>query len=448
MSISLRSKPATTREISATFRLALPIVLSQLAMIGESVVGMMMAGHLGARVLGAVGLGVNVWMVGLMVVIGVMMAIPPSVAQLDGAGRRAEVGGLARQAMYLGLAIGILVQLLFYFGAPSLLPVMGMDAELVAGATAFLHAVSFMAPALGLYMVCRGLSEGLSLPRLPLLLNLLGLLILAPIGYLFLYVLHLGAFGSGLATAVVTWLQLGTFAFMLWRSPAYRGLRWGAGRAGPDFAVIGGLLKLGLPMAFSVVMEVGMFSGAALVIGRFGETAIASHQIALNVASVTFMVPMGIAMAITVRVGNAVGRADRAGMRRAGLVGMGMALISQTAGCVLMLTLPNRIAGLYTNDAAVLSGAAGLLFLAALFQLSDGLQVACNGALRGMKDARVPMAITLLAYWGIGMPVGWFMAFPMGLRTPGMWIGLVAGLTAAAALLFARFLARSRRMPA
>ncbi len=412
-------------------------------MIATNVVDMVMAGHLGPQVLGAVGLGVNVWMVGLVSLVGLMMAIPPSVAQLDGAGRRTEVGALVRQALWLALAVGIAVQVVFYFGGPVLLRGMGVDRELLVGATEFLHAASFMAPALGVYLVCRGVSEGLSLPRLPLLLNLLGLALLAPIGYFLMYRLHLGAFGSGLATAITMWLQLAAFAVMLWRSPDYRGLGWGEGRRGPDFAVIGGLLKLGLPMAFSVVMEVGMFSGAALAIGRFGETAISSHQIALNVASVTFMVPMGIAMAITVRVGNAVGRRDRHGVRRAGFVGMAMALASQAVGGVLMLTMPRGIAGLYTSDAAVLSGAASLLFLAALFQLSDGLQVACNGALRGMKDARMPMAITLFAYWCIGMPLGWVLAFPMGLETPGMWIGLIAGLTAAAVLLFLRFLHRS-----
>ncbi len=437
-------RSAFALELRATFSLALPMVASQLAMISASVVDMVMAGHLGAGVLGAVAVGMNIWMIGLIATLGLMLAIPPSIAQLDGSGRRHEVGALIRQALYLGGGFGVLVGIVVYAAGPLLLAAMAVPPELVAGGTDFLHAVSFMAPALGAYLAFRGLAEGLSQPRLPLLMNLLGLPMLAAVGYVLMYPLRLGAFGSGLAASVVMWLQLGVFLLVLRRSPAFHGLGWSAGRRGPDPRVLGDLLRLGLPMAFSSIMEVGMFSGAALAVGRFGETAVASHQIALNVASVSFMVPMGIAMAITVRVGNAVGRGDPVGARRAGLLGMGLAVTSQAIACLLMLGFPNAIAGLYTDDVAVVSMTAGLLFLAALFQLSDGMQVACNGALRGLKDARVPMVITLFAYWGVGLPLGWFMAFPVGLQTPGMWVGLIAGLTAAALLLFGRFLLRTR----
>ncbi|MDE2574949.1 MAG: MATE family efflux transporter [Rhodospirillales bacterium] len=414
-------------------------MLSQLAIIGQSVVLMVLAGHRGAAVLGAVAIGTNVWNLAIMAMVGTMMALSPSVSQLDGAGRRGETGALFRQALWLGLALGMVLGAAMFAGGPALAAAMGVDAALLPGVRAFLHAMSFGAPAVSLFLACRGLSEGLSHPRPATLICTLGLVLLGPIGYALMFHLGLGALGAGLTEAAVVWLQLAVFALYLRGSRLYQGIGWGAGRRGPDLAAIGGLFRLGAPMAGSVLMEVGMFSATALLVGRFGAAAIASHQIALSVASVSFMVPLGLAMAITVRVGHAVGRGDAIGVRRAAYGGMALALTSQAIACAAMLTLPGRIASLYTDDPTVLRAAVGLLFLAALFQLSDGVQVACNGALRGLKDARAPMLITMLAYWGVGMPVGWALAFPAGGRTPGMWVGLIAGLSVAAILLLARF---------
>jgi multidrug resistance protein, MATE family len=244
------------------------------------------------------------------------------------------------------------------------------------------------------------------------------------------------------------WLLFLGFALLIAWGPRYRGLGWHRRGLWPDFGVIGGLLRIGLPMAISVLMEAALFSMAGLAIGRFGDAAVAGHQVALSVASVTFMMPMGLAMAITVRVGNAVGRGDAAAVRRAGLVGIGLTLATQALSCTLMLALPGPIASIYSSDPVVLAGAVVLLQYAAAFQFSDGIQVASNGALRGLKDARVPMLITGFSYWGVGMPVGWFLAFPQHWQAPGMWIGLIAGLSFAAVLLFGRFYILSRRQVA
>ncbi|MCW3473780.1 MATE family efflux transporter [Limobrevibacterium gyesilva] len=438
------TRDGVAAEVRATLRLAAPLIASQLAAVGQNVVDIMLAGHLGAHVLGAVAVGTNVWSLALMTTVGMMMALSPSVAQLDGARRRDEIGPLFRQALWLALGAGLLFMAAVYLAGPKLVAAMGIAPALIPDVTAFLHAVSFAAPAVSLYMALRGLSEGLSLPRPSMLFSLLGLILLAPIGYVLMYQVGLGAFGSGIAMSVVCWLQLLGFAAYVRRHPRYRRLGWERGRRGPDPAAIAGLLRLGGPMAVSVLMEVGLFSGAALFVARFGETAVASHQVALSVASVTFMVPLGIALATTVRVGNAAGRGDRAGVRRAGFIGIGLAVACQAVAALVMLVLPLTIAGLYTGDPAVLQTAAGLLFLAALFQLSDGIQVASAGALRGLKDARLPMLITIFSYWAVGMPTGWFLAFAQDWRTPGMWVGLIAGLTCAAGLLLARFHMLSR----
>lgn len=442
--------PTIAGELRATLRLAGPLIAGQLFAIGMNVVDAMLAGHLGAHVLGAVAVGSSVWTFPLMSIIGVMMAMPPSVAQLDGAGRREQVAPLFRQAIWLGLTLGLLLMAALRFLGPALISAIGVAAELQPDVDAFLRAIAFGAPALGLYMACRGVSEGLSVTRPTMYFGLGGLILLAPLGYVLMYgafgLKGMGAHGSGLATALVCWAQAIGFLLLIRYGGTYRALFRGSAPQSwrPDMRVIGGLMRIGVPMAVTVLMEAGLFGATGLVIGKLGEAAAASHQIALNVAVVAFMMPLGLGMAITVRVGNAVGRGDRAGVRRAGLSGISLVLVTQCVSGSVMFFLPGSLVALYTTDPAVFAGAAALLQLAALFQLSDGIQVASNGALRGLKDTRVPMLITAFAYWGVGMPVGWFLTFNRELGARGMWMGLIAGLSVAAMLLLSRFLGLSR----
>jgi MATE family multidrug resistance protein len=429
-------------EAVATLCLALPLVAGQLAQMAGGVVEVMLAGHLNAEVLGAVAVGNSVWMLPLMTLVGVMMAVSPSVAQLDGARRRGETPALFVQAAWIAVVLGTALGAAVFCAGPALADLAGIDPALHAGVRGFLRAVGPGAPAVGLFLACRGLCDGLSRTRVSMGFALLGLAVLAPLGWVLMYgrlgFPPLGAAGAGVATAAMCWVQ--SLALLAWLrlSPATAGLGWVGLRLRPDPAVLGALLRLGVPMAVSVLLEVGMFSTAALLIARFGPAAVAGHQIAMNVASLCFMVPLGLGMAITVRVGNAVGRADPAGVRRAVTAGLALVLVTQAVSCGLLLGLPRAIAGLYTTDPAVLGAAAGLLLLAAIFQFSDGIQVAAAGALRGLKDTRVPMLITAISYWGVGMPAGLYFAFGAGLRTPGLWIGLIAGLTVAAGLLSAR----------
>lgn len=436
-------------ELRATAALALPIVIGQLCFMGQSMVDVLLAGHLGAHVLGAVSIGSGVWALALMTALGVSYALPPAVSQLDGAGRREATGAVFRQALWLGLAVGLVLMAAVRWIGPEVVRLSGVAASLQPDAAAFLRGISFGAPALSLYLTCRGLSEGLSRPRPSMAFGLLGLLLLAPIGYALMYgrlgLPMLGARGSGIATALVTWLQLGAFAAFLGWSRHYRGIGWGLGRRGPDLRAIGRLLRVGVPMTVSQLLESSLFTTAALVIGGFGETAAAGHQIAISVSGVSFMVPLGVALATTVRVGNAAGRGERAAVRRAGFCGMALAVALQAASSALLLGAPAAVAGLYTGDAAVVARAAALLPLAGVFQFSDALQVTAMGALRGLKDVRVPVLITAFAYWAVGMPTGLWLAYRAGMRAPGMWMGMIAALTVVAGLLCWRFARITRR---
>ena len=200
----------------------------------------------------------------------------------------------------------------------------------------------------------------------------------------------------------------------------------------PDIRQLAGIFKLGLPIGFSIFIESSMFMVATLLMGTLGTVAIAGHQIAINFTALTFMVPLGLSMAITVRVGNAVGRGDLAEARFRGLTGLRLTLITQLISAGIMVIFPAAIAAIYTTDQQVAAIAISLLFYAAIFQLSDGFQVAAAGALRGIKDTRVPLVFMILAYWIVGIPLSYQLGIRMGHQGAGIWIGLIVGLSVAA----------------
>ena len=429
-------------EVRATVRLALPLIAAQLAAVGSNVIDAVLAGHVSAHVLGAVAVGASIWSLAIVSGIGMMMAVPPSVAQLDGAGRRHEVGAVFHQALWLALGMGVLLWFAVRHAEP-LIELIGVTPSLRHDVQRFLLAISWGAPALTIYFALRGLSEGLSLTRPSMYFSLGGLVLLVPLGYVLMFgklgIPPQGAHGCGVATAIVLWLEMLAFAVYVMLRRNYHGLGLFDHFERPDLRRIVHLVHIGLPMAVTLLAEAGLFVATALIIATLGEDVIASHQVAINIASLFFMIPLGLAMAITVRVGNAVGRGDERGVRYAGFCGIGLTLATQVLSAGLMLGLPHFIATLYTHEPKVIALAAQLIVLAGLFQFSDGIQVAANGALRGLKDTRVPMAITLFAYWIVGMPVGWWLAFHHGLGARGMWMGLIAGLSVAAVMLFVRF---------
>lgn len=446
---SMNSPFGTLAEARATLRLALPLIVGQLSAVGMSLVDAVLAGHYSAHTLAAVAIGASLWSLSVSVAVGLMLALPASIAQLDGAGQRNQVAPLFQQALWMALGAGALLFLGLRFGAPHLIRIIGVAPVLYPDVDAFLHAIAWGSPALALYFAFRGLPEGLSITWPTMVTGLAGLAFLAPLGWVLMYgklgLPALGARGSGIATAVVMWLEAACMAGYIAFNRGLRDLGWPRRWPRPERATIARLLRLGTPMGVSVLMESGLFVAAALAIGTLGEDAVASHQIALNVAAVAFMVPLGMAMAITIRLGRAAGRRDHAGVRHAFAAGVLLILATQTISSSLMLCLPEHIARLYSDDVDIVMLAGRLVILAGIFQLADGLQVAASGALRGLKDTRVPMFLTAFAYWLVGMPLGWWMTFHQGFGARGMWMGLIAGLSAAAVLLMLRFAWMLRR---
>ncbi|MFA5683450.1 MAG: MATE family efflux transporter [Lysobacteraceae bacterium] len=434
--------PRLKREMRESARLSIPLVLGQLSAVAMNVVDTLIAGHHSALALAGVAVGSAVWSLAIMIALGVMMALPPSVSHLAGAGRRAEIGPLFRQALWLALALGFGLFVLVRQSGP-LLAAMGIDAEVLPGARDFLGGLSWGAPALVLYLAFRYLSEGVALTRPTMVFGIGGLLLLIPLG---IGLMHgvcglpaLGPYGLGLATAFVLWCQAAGMGLYLWSSPRYADLRLFDRVDPPRAAAIAELLRIGLPMGVSIFMEGSLFVATALIIGTLGTVAVAAHQVAINIASACFMVPLGIAMATTVRVGHASGAGDASAVRWAAGGGYALTALAQVGSALLLFFGASLIARAYTDDAEVAALAAQLMALAAVFQLSDGLQAASGGALRGLKDTRVPMVITVLAYWCVGMPLGWWLGIAQGAGPQGMWIGLIAGLSVAAVLLTLRF---------
>lgn len=435
-------------ECSATFRLALPLIGGQLASVAMNVIDTVYAGRLGTDVLAAVAMGYQAWIIALLIVIGVMLAVSPATAQLDGAGRRGEVGPMFRQALWLALLLGVLLMLGVRQAEP-LLAYAGVAPEILPEAGRFLRAISWGAPALALFFACKNLSDGLSLTRPSLYVGAAGAVLLLPVAYVLMFgalgLPGLKAAGAGYAHALVMWLEALAFLVYLGKRRHYRAAALFARFDPPRTALILELLRVGIPMGMAIFMEGSLFVAVALLVGGMGTVAASAHAIAINVASIAFMLPLGLAMATTVRVGNAVGREDGVGIARAGWAGATLALGTQTLSAGTMLLGAGAIARLYTDDAAVVTLAISLLGCAALFQFADGAQALFNGALRGLKDTFVPMWITIGSYWGIGMGLAWYFGVVREGGAVGLWLGLLAGLSAAAIGLGSRFVVQSRR---
>jgi MATE family multidrug resistance protein len=435
-------------EAAALARLAAPIIGGQLALMGLNFIDTVMAGRLGAAPLAAVAVGSSVWSSVNLFLLGTMLAVPALVSELDGAGRRRRVAPLLTQALWVGLGLATVATLLVANLRP-LLELLRVQPEIVPVTEEYLRALCWGIPAWVVYLAVRFTSEGLGETRPVLYLGLFGLPLNVLANWMLMYgalgLPRLGARGCGYATAIVWTAQAVGMVLWVTRRREYRGLHLLARFDRPRPARIARILRLGLPIAVSLFVEGSIFTAVALVLSTMGTEVVAGHQVALNFSAITFMLPLGVSMAVTVRVGGAFGRRDAAALRFAAGVGIAMAMACQLVSASVMLWAPGAVAGLYSRDPQVVAVAVELLFFAALFQLSDGLQVSAAGALRGIQDTRVPMLIVLVAYWLFGLPLGGLLT-ARGAGAAGMWIGLIAGLTAAAVLLVLRFRRVSRRL--
>lgn len=429
-------------------RLSGPLLVNNLATAGMTTADTVMAGRLGAVELAAVALGANY--VGLFYLggLGLLMALSPTVAHAVGGGRDLEAGAYFRQALWLSLAVSALVLVGLAFVEPVLLAV-GTAAEVAALAARYVGAVAFGVPAMFAFLALRFSSEGIGWTRPILFTAVLAFAVNVLGNWVFIHghfgMPRLGAVGCGVATALTQWLIFGVLFTYVRRHRVYRRHAPLARFEGPDLARLREILALGLPICGSVLAEGALFSSAGLMMGGFGATVIAAHAIAINYAALMFMVPLSVHSATTIHVGHRAGAGRWREARDAGNTGAFICVATMAVSALVLLAARGPIAALYSEDAAVIALAAALLQFAAIFQVADGLQVGMAGALRGFKDARVPMVLCVVAYWGLGFPLAWGLGVAAGQGAPGVWIGLIAGLFAAASLLTLRWRWITRR---
>lgn len=443
-----RNHPA---EIRRTLQLALPVIIGQLAIFSMNFTDTVMSGRLPNRdvALAALGIGGAVWSSMLMFILGTLMVVQPSVAQLDGAQLKREAAAQTRQAFWIALALSVPFFAICHFSEP-LLVAFRIDPAIIPTAVAYLRAMAWGAPALCMVLLLRFFSEGTGHTRPTMFYGVAGALLNIPLNYVLMFgklgLPALGTVGCGIATSIVLWLQF-VMLFVYVRTHRHylpfelmSRLEW------PDLHEIRELLKVGLPIAGAMFVEGSLFVAAALLIGRLGPVPAAAHLVAINFAALVFMIPIGLASAVSIRVGNAVGRRDAADARYAGFNGLAIVLAIQTVSAACMFLLPEVIVGIYTDDPRIAPLAASLLFYAAIFQYPDGMQMVAAGALRGFKDTRMPVVYMIISFWVVGMTLGYQLTFAGGMGPAGMWVGMIAGLSVAAVLMFWRFLHTSGRV--
>ncbi|MCG6659190.1 MATE family efflux transporter [Halomonas campisalis] len=451
---------ASRTETRPLIRLALPICGAQLAQAGMSVTDVMMTGRLSATDLAAVSVGSSLWLPLMLFMTGTLMGLTPIVAQLLGGGRTAGIRPNVHQALWVALALGALAALLLWFTVMPIFRLMAVPDEVATRSAAYLAAVAFGMPGVALFQALRAFSDGMNHTRPSLWISLIGLGVNVPSNFVLIYggdgltglfgdwlpawvqaLPALGAFGCGIATALSMWVMCLAMIAYTRRSRAYGDVALWRSPTPPRWRMIGELLYVGVPIGVAIFVEVTLFTLIALFIASLGEVTVAAHQVALNYTSILFMLPLSLSMALTVRVSNTLGQQRPELARLVAWNGIALCLLVAGLNCLVLWLTAEPVIALYTHDQAVQRLTLSLVILAMIFQVSDSLQVNLAGALRGYKDTRVIMVITLIAYWLVGLGGGHWLGThglfdwlaPMGVH--GYWVGLIAGLSVAALLL-------------
>jgi MATE family multidrug resistance protein len=435
--------------------LALPLIAMHLAQIGSITADIIMVGPLGKEALAATGVGAVLFYLTWLIGYGPVAAVSPIVAQILGAhpNDRARTRAAVRMGLWAIALMSIPLMVLLIWAKPVLL-LLGQDPKVVALAEGWVHAVAFGLPfSLG-FGVLRGFATAINRQHFVLVVSIAVVLVNIALNYVLIYgnfgAPALGVQGAGIASACAYAFSFFAMLGVVTFTPAFKKYHVLHRFNRPDWARFAEVFRLGVPMGISMIFEAMLFNSATLLMGVFGAASVAAHQIALNVGSVTFMVPLGIGVAATVRVGLAAGARNHEGVRRAGYTaiafGAGFMLF-----CALVIALmPRALAGLYisTGDPAnadVIELVIPFLYVAAVFQVFDALQVTGQMSLRGLKDAKAPAWIAGLSYWLVGFTACVLLGFTFKLQGLGVWIGLALGLAAAAAGMVLRFDILSRR---
>lgn len=439
--------------IRGTLALGIPLVGAQLAQLGIHTTDVIILGQLGAQYLAAIVLAGQFLFTVFIFGTGFSMAVVPMVAQAYGRGDTVNVRRSVRMGLWVAIGYWLLMQPVF-LNARSLLILLGQDPDIAAMAGSYVMVAEFgILPGL-LFIALRSVVSAINRAAIVLWATVFMLVTNAALAYA-LVLGHfglpaLGMHGASIVAVVVQIAGLAVLvAYMEWR-PETRAFQVFVRFWRPDWPALWEVLRLGFPISVTILAEVTLFTACSLMMGAIGTVELAAHGIALQLASISFMVPLGLGQGATVRIGIAHGRGDYVGIRRAAITAVVIGVFASLVGATLFWTMTQPLAALFLNPSTpdagqVLAVAGPLIMTAGFFQLFDGQQAIFSSLLRGLKDARVPMILALIAYWPIGFVTAWILAFHFDLGGLGVWFGIVFGLIAASTMLCLRFLNFLRR---
>jgi len=426
--------------------LAIPVILAQVAQTAMGFVDTIMAGGYSATDMAAVAIGTSIWLPAILFGHGLLLALTPIIAQLNGSGRRDRIAEQVRQGFWLAGFVSVLIMIVLWNAGHIIHAMHNIDPELADKAARYLRALLCGTPGYLFFQVARNQCEGLAKTKPGMVFGFIGLLVNIPVNYIFIYG-HFGmpelcGVGCGVATAAVYWVMFICMLSYIKRARSMRDIRQDQHFTKPDFSLLKRLVQLGLPIALALFFEVTLFAVVALLVSPLGIVNVAGHQIALNFSSLMFVLPLSLAAAVTIRVGFRLGQGSTLEAQTAARTGLGVGVCMAVLTAIFTVSLREHIALLYNDNPEVVHLAAQLMMLAAIYQISDSIQVVGSGILRGYKDTRSIFFITFTAYWVLGLPSGYVLALTdlvvdrMG--PAGFWMGFIIGLTSAAILMMLR----------
>jgi MATE family multidrug resistance protein len=435
--------------------LAVPVILAQVAQTAMGFVDTIMAGAVSATDMAAVAVGTSIWLPAILFGHGLLLALTPTVAQLNGSGRRERIAEQIRQGYWLALFVSLLIMVLLWHAGYLIRAMHDIDPLLALKAEGYLHALLFGAPGYLFFQVLRNQCEGLSKTKPGMVLGFLGLMVNIPLNYIFIYghfgMPALGGVGCGVATASVYWVMFICMRFWVRRMRTMRDIHLTSSWSPPSRPILTRLMTLGLPVALALFFEVTLFAVVALLVSPLGIVNVAGHQIALNFSSLMFVLPLSLGVATTIRVGYRLGQGSTEQAKVAAWTAQGVGISMAALTALFTVTFRHQIALLYNDNPEVVTLAAQLMLLAAIYQFSDSIQVIGSGILRGYKDTRSIFFITFIAYWLLGLPAGYLLALTDWLvprmGPAGFWCGFIVGLTSAAVMMIWR-IRRLQQSPA
>lgn len=428
-------------EISRLIRLAFPILMAQISQTAMTLLDTIMAGRYSAVDLAAISVASSFWLPIVLTCQGVIMALTPVVAQLNGAQKQSQIPVTVMQGFWLTLLIFIPAGILLYV-SPALLQWMDVSAVMAEKTRLYLHAMLLGMPAYLFYQVLRNYAEGLSHTLPGMCIGFGGLLLNVPLNWMLIYgkfgLPELGGVGCGIASASAMWFMAICMTLYVMKSSSYKHCRLFQGWIPARAAMMKKLFHLGAPIGLALFCEVTLFAIVALLLSPLGPDIVASHQVALNYSSLIFMLPLSLGYAVTIRVGHSMGERDPARANIAVRTGFQVGLCITCLTATATILMRHWIAYEYSHDPFVVNLAAHLIIFAAIYQFSDTVQAISSGALRGFKDTRVIFYITLFSYWCLGIPVGYVLGMTSwivpAMGPQGFWTGIILGLTTAAVL--------------